>query len=627
MCGIFGIVTNKNRPDLIEPVKHATRALAHRGPDDEGIEFLRNGNDGLTVAFAHRRLSILDLSPAGHQPMRDEITGNWITYNGEVFNFREVRGRLISQGLNFHSESDTEVVLKGYGLFGNRAIADWRGMFAFGVWNEREHSLTLVRDRLGIKPLYYYYDGESFIFASELRALLATGLVPKRMSQVALDSYFAFGSVQQPLTIIENVYALLPGHSLTFKEGRINTLPYWELHADGYHPVTNQQALVAEIRELLLESVRLRMVSDVPVGVFLSGGIDSSAVVALMRQATTNEIRSFSICFKEQEFNEQIYAERVAQSYETCHQSVFISENEALSKLPSAMNAMDQPSIDGFNTYLISEAVAQSGLKVALSGLGGDEVFAGYSFYQTIFRDEWLREQVKNIPQGIRKMAAVALNSVASTQRSIKLGSILSDDQLCEPVVQLHRQLFSKHQRHKLLGQGIANSEDRTKLDNWTEHRFENTFDTDPLNRASALELGGYLSNTLLRDTDSMSMAHNLEVRVPLIDHKIIERSLLVPGALKLQNKKPKWLLVDAVKDLPSEIIYRRKRGFELPFKVWLSSVLRPQIESVIESASSLHIFDKHSAQSVWNDFLTGRTSWARAWSLYVVSEWSALNL
>jgi len=629
MCGIFGIITTKPRTALIEPVARAARALAHRGPDDEGIEFIREGRNGdLTVAFAHRRLSILDLSPAGHQPMRDGATGNWITYNGEVFNFRETRRTLESRGLEFGSESDTEVLLKGYGMAGREAIADWRGMFALGFWDERQRQLTLVRDRLGIKPLYYYQDGDSFLFASEIRALLATGLVPRQISQVAIDSYLAFGSVQEPLTIIENVYALLPGHLLTLKDGRVSTEAYWQLQAKpiAQAATRRQHELVAETRELLLEAVRLWMVSDVPVGVFLSGGIDSSAAVSLMRQATNNEIKSFSICFREQEFNEQVYAEQIARQFQTNHHSVFVSGEEALVKLPQALSAMDQPSIDGVNTYLISEAVAQAGLKVAVSGLGGDEVFAGYGFFRTIARDEQLRRQVKNVPLSLRRAAAGAINSVAAGPRAAKFSALLESDHLSEHAVQLHRQLFTRQQRGDLLGQPGPSSTGAAKLEEWITSRFVNCSDADPINQASVLELGGYLSNTLLRDTDSMSMAHGLEVRVPLIDHQLIEQTLQVAGNTKLREGRQKWLLVEAVGNLPAEVTDRPKRGFELPFKHWLQGALREQIETSLQSSRQAGVLNADALQSVWRSFLTGGTTWSRAWSLYVLNEWVARN-
>jgi len=631
VCGIFGIITTKPRAEVSEPLARAAQALAHRGPDDEGVEFLRESQGGqgdLTVAFAHRRLSILDLSPAGHQPMRDSATGNWITYNGEVFNFRDVRRPLEARGLTFNSESDTEVLLKGFGLAGREAIADWRGMFALGFWDDRQRQLTLVRDRLGIKPLYYYYDGESFLFASEIRALLATGLVPRRLSRAAIDSYLAFGSVQEPLTIIENVYAILPGHLLTLKDGHVRTEAYWKLHATSQlQKLLKPREAIAEIRDLLLESIRLRLVSDVPVGVFLSGGIDSSAVVSLMRQATNSEIKSFSICFKEQEFNEQAYAEKIANQFQTSHHPVFVTGEQALAQLPHALSAMDQPSIDGVNTYLISQAVVQAGLKVAVSGLGGDEVFAGYGFFRTIARDEQLRRQVMNVPLGLRKAAASALHAAVSNPRAAKLGALLESDHLSEHSVQLHRQLFTRHQREVLLGHAGPPSVDSTRLAQWTASRFANCAEADAVNQASALELGGYLSNTLLRDTDSMSMAHGLEVRVPLIDHKLVEHMLNITGQAKLRAGKQKWMLVESVGDLPAEVTDRPKRGFELPFKHWLQGALREQIEASLQSSRLAGVLNTDASTTIWQSFLAGNTTWSRIWSLYVLDNWVARNL
>lgn len=628
MCGIIGIITNQSRATISEPLQRGLRALAHRGPDDQGVEFISDERDGLTVAFAQSRLAILDLSPAGHQPMRDDITGNWITYNGEVFNFRQAREKLIQRGLRFQSESDTEVLLKGYGLLGDAAITDWRGMFAFGFWHARARQLTLLRDRLGIKPLYYFHDGQTLLFASELRALLATGLVPRRLSAAALDSYLAFGSVQQPLTIIENVYALLPGHKLNFKDGQLTTTPYWELRADAVpEPVKDAAALRAEISALLHEAVRLRLVADVPVGVFLSGGIDSSAIVALLRRATKQEIKSFSVCFREQEFSEQSYAETVARQYQTQHTNVLLTEGEILAQLPHALRAMDQPSIDGINTYIVSQAAADAGLKVALSGLGGDEVFAGYRVFRTVARDEQLRAVAGAVPFGVRNAAAAALGAFASGQRASKLSALLRSEQFDEHSVRLHRQLFSPAQRRALQHAKLEHTTEQTELAVWTERQLALCAQADPINQASALELGGYLGNTLLRDTDAMSMAHSLEVRVPLLDHLLVERMLTIPGAFKLRAEQPKWLLTNAAPDLPREIIDRPKRGFELPFKVWLQGKLRTEAEAVLQSSRLTSLLHAPEMQTIWRGFLAGNISWSRVWSFYVLGQWLEVNL
>jgi asparagine synthase (glutamine-hydrolysing) len=624
MCGIFGIVTTRPRFELIEPVNRAVRALSHRGPDDEGVEFISDERDGVSVAFAHRRLSILDLSPSGHQPMRDEATGDWITYDGEVYNFRDLRRELEKRGSNFRSASDTEVLMKDLGERGREAIADWRGMFAFGFWNSRSRVLTLVRDRLGVKPLYYYHDGETFIFASEIRALLATGLAPRRISSPGLDSYLAFGSVEQPLTIIENIQTVLPGHILELRDWRVHTEAYWELRAGAEVKVQDERCMIDEMGALLADSVKLRLVSDVPVGIFLSGGIDSSSVVALARRVAGGEIKSFSVRFQEEEFNEAVYAEKVARRYGADHHSILVGEDEIISWLPGALGAMDQPSIDGVTTYIISRAAAGGGLKVALSGLGGDELFAGYDFFRGVARDERIRNHAQAVPLGLRKAAASAIAAVATNNRAVKLGALLRGDYLNDHSVKLRRALFTTEQRRALL---LANGCASPALNQWNERQTANCATADPVNQASALELGGYLSNTLLRDTDSMSMAHGLEVRVPLIDHKIVERMLSIPGRLKLRRGEPKWMLVNAVGDLPREIVDRPKHGFALPFKNWLAGVLRDQIESALWAPQLTRLLSIPAMQEVWSNFLKGRVSWSRVWSFYVLGEWGRLNL
>jgi asparagine synthase (glutamine-hydrolysing) len=624
MCGIAGIISRRHPDETRQALWRATRALAHRGPDDEGIEVIAENAHGWSVAFGHQRLAILDLSAAGHQPMRDAETDDWITYNGEVFNFQALRAAFPNH--NFHSESDTEVLLAGLARRGLDAVRDWRGMFALGWWDSSERKLTLVRDRLGIKPIYYFFDGETFIFASEVRALLATGLVPHRMSRVALKSFLAYGSVEQPLTIVENVYAVLPGHALTFKDGQITNEPYWELRAE---PVTNGPSS-EEIAELTAEAVRLRLVSDVPVGVFLSGGIDSSAAAALLRRAGAGEIDSFSICFKEEEFSEREYAERVARQYGTRHHSILLTPDEALARLPQALAALDQPSVDGINSYVVSEAAASAGLKVAISGLGGDEVFAGYHFFRTAARDERRRKQAQRLPRPFRMAAAAAVGAVASGNRATKLRGLLRGSDLDQPAVRLHRRLFTEEQIEGLLASTEVDEQealDREQLADWTERQLNNCLDADPINQASALELGGYLANTLLRDTDAMSMAVGLEVRVPFIDHLLVERMMKMPGEVKVRAGEPKWLLVAAAGDLPREVVERPKRGFELPFKHWLRGALREKVEGALRGPSLGDVWRAEATLAIWNEFLADRVSWSRVWSLYVLDEWTKRNL
>ena len=633
MCGIFGIVSKRRRDELTGALERGSRALAHRGPDSDGLELLTDEKRGWTIGFAHRRLSIVDPTPAGDQPMVDESTGNLITYNGEVFNFRQLRRTMEESGVHFRSDTDTEVVLKGFGRSGARwreAIKPWRGMFAFGLWNHDEGALSLVRDRLGIKPLYYYQGADCLVFGSELRALLASGLVPRRLSRQAVDSFLRYGSVEGPLTMIDGVWSVLPGHRLLFRDGEVGSAPYWEIGCGpGSAEVHNEKELVEEIGELTREAVRLRTVADVPISVFLSGGIDSSAIVSLLRQTWSGDLRTFSVSFPETEFNEQSYAEEVARRYETDHTSILLSENQILGRLTAAMDALDQPSIDGINTWFVSSASADAGMKVALSGLGGDELFLGYRYFQSIERDERWRKMADLVPEGMQALAGYLIGALPPVSSMVKAREILRNGETSEPTVKLRRQLFGGRQRAALLGSaGSTGSASNSALESWNRRQLAACAGADLINQASALELGGYLPNTLLRDADVMSMAHGLEVRVPLLDHLLVERLLRLPGSFKLGKSEgnPKWLLVEAAGDLPARVVKRRKKGFELPFDNWLRGALRPMAGDLLRLSSLQGVIDLKMARAIWDDFEARRVTWSRAWALIVLAHWVRRN-
>ncbi len=638
MCGIFGIVTRSGRGEVELILDRAVGALAHRGPDDAGRQIFHDERSGMTVGLGHRRLSILDLSSAGHQPMVDQSTGNSIVYNGEVFNFRQLRQEMETAGHRFESETDTEVILKSFGARGIEAITPWRGMFAFGIWEQEAGRLSLVRDRLGIKPLYYFEGADFFIFGSEIRALLASGLVPRRLSRVGVESFLSYGSVEDPLTIIEGIYAVLPGHRLEYRDGRVESKPYWEIRVDerAKEELVPKEELVDEIASLTREAVRLRTVADVPISLFLSGGIDSSAILSLLRQEGSSDIRTFSVNFREAEYNEQAYAELVARRYGTVHTSVMLTEVEVLAKIPAALGSLDQPSIDGINTWVVSEATAAAGLKVALSGLGGDEGFLGYRYFRTIARDEKLRKMVSHVPEGLRAVASAAIRATSTGASATKLSELLRSGSLDLPTVKLRRKLFTDRQREELIRsspdpiRSIEDERARKWHAAWTARQMENCRNGDSINQASALELGGYLPNTLLRDTDVMSMAHGLEVRVPLLDHLLIERLLRIDGRVKLGyglREVQKWLLVRAAGDLPAEIVERRKRGFEIPFALWFRGALRSRIEESLRAPGLERVLNREAVERVWSEFLAGRTTWSRVWALFVLSNWIETHL
>lgn len=630
MCGIAGFVDHDSKVNGAA-LTAANRALAHRGPDDAGLQIIATANGG-HVGLANRRLAIIDLSLAGHQPMQDPATGNWIAYNGEVFNFQEVREELQRRGIQFTSHSDTEVVLKAYAVFGRNCLEHFRGMFAFAIWDNAEQQLFLARDRLGKKPLYYFQSNDFLLFASEVRALLATGLIPRNIDSEAVEYFLSFGSTGDPQTLVPGVKALPPGCYLTWQAGKMEIHKYWDpLCVPSAAPrlttkSLEETAVVRRIRELLVEAINLRLVSDVPVGIFLSGGIDSSVLVAALAGLQQKKINTFSIVFDEGEYSEASFSNLIARRFNTEHQELTLKGEGFLASLPDAIAAMDQPSIDGFNTFIISQAVRQTGLKVALSGQGGDELFTGYPGFRTIPRMEKFHGLQGRLPGPVRSAMAAAVPGSGASDRRRKLAALMQENgSLVHPYF-LSRMLFLPGQREKLLKNGTSSTIRRLM-----ETAISRASSLDPVNRVSYLELTNYMANMLLRDTDCMSMAHGLEVRVPFLDHPLVEYLLSIPGGMKVDSRTPKHLLVKALQDLlPDEIVHRPKKGFTLPFEHWLRGPLKTGVESAftqIGEGPLGSVLNPTAVTEVWNDFMLGRTSWSRPWSLYVLDRWCRKNL
>ena len=537
MCGIFGILASSGSvsPKLLE---QATDSLAHRGPDDRGtVVISSNATPRLEIGLGSRRLAILDLSPLGHQPMQDPETGNWIVYNGEIYNFRELRTRLQSEGARFVSQSDTEVLLKAYGRWGEKCLGELRGMFAFAIWDAKRSRLLLGRDPMGIKPLYYSSVGQNFLFASELRTLLGTGLVPRRLDPAGLVNYLNFGSVYDPMTIIAGVSALEAGHYAVWENGRVTDSMYWDLAPHGRAAMassylagnaTARKALEEDVYATLDQTVRMHMVSDVPVGLFLSGGIDSSSLAGILSRAGIR-LNTFSVIFREAEFNESEYSRAVARAFSSEHQAIMVSQRDVLDAIPYALKAMDQPTIDGLNTFLIARLARAAGIKVALSGLGGDELFAGYSTFRDVPRMERFERFWGRFPAVLRQPLVRMFSSLSpDTDQNRKLTTLGGGRHKALHPYFLSRALFTPEQRDSLLA-----SSDEAVLARANVPLEEGLRHADPLdsiNRVSYLESRCYMLNTLLRDSDVMSMAHGLEVRVPLIDHTLAQKLLALPG-------------------------------------------------------------------------------------------------
>jgi asparagine synthase (glutamine-hydrolysing) len=628
MCGIVGILARNGVVDP-EVLERATQSLAHRGPDDHGTVILRdNVPEPVEIGLGNRRLAILDLSPLGHQPMHDPATGNWIVHNGEIYNFREVREKLEKEGISFVSQSDTEVALKAYGQWGERCLDEFRGMFAFAIWDARRHRLFVARDPMGIKPLYYFQSAEHFLFASEIRTLLGTGLVPRRIDPAGLFGYLAFGSVYEPATMVEGISALAPGSYLLWEKGRVQEARYWDLTAATEMP-KDRTSLIAETEERLDQSVQMQLVSDVPVGVFLSGGIDSSSLVGILSRHRIRP-RTFSIVFKEEEFSEAKYSRAIAERFKTDHHEIPVSQQDFFAAIPAALRAMDQPTIDGVNTYFVSEQARRAGVKVALSGLGGDELFAGYSSFRAVPRMERFAGAWRHAPGPVRAGVAGMFQVLApASDQNRKLSALLRENgRLLHPYF-LSRMLFTPGVRDGL--SRTANVEISARVQRPLQDSLARTRKYDPINRVSYLESRCYMLNTLLRDSDAMSMAHGLEVRVPLIDHRLAESLMRMPGTWKMDATTPKPLLVGALRGaLPEEIVRRPKTGFTLPFDRWVRESLRPEIEKALGTMGEsplAEVLTDDGSHRVWNEFLRGTTSWSRPWSLFVLRRWCEVNL
>jgi asparagine synthase (glutamine-hydrolysing) len=640
MCGIFGIVAHNARiPDGV--LERGTQSLAHRGPDDSGSIVIRDSvPDATEIGLGSRRLAILDLSPLGHQPMHDAETGNWIVYNGEIYNFHDIRDELEKSGTTFVSHSDTEVLLKAYARWGEACLTKFRGMFAFALWDARRHRLFIARDPMGIKPVYYAQAGSYFIFASEVRTLLGTGLVPPRLDPAGLVNYLTFGSAYDPLTLVEGIRALPPGHTLTWEGGVLRQASYWDLvdedepaiakRASESFSAATEKGAAERLQPILEEAVRLQLVSDVPVGVFLSGGIDSSALVSILSRSGVTA-STFSIVFREADFSEAQHSRAIAARFHTDHHEIKVSQTDVLAAIPDALGAMDLPTMDGINTFFVSRETRRAGVKVALSGLGGDEVFAGYSSFRTVPRMERFAQFWKNVPRAVRGpfAAAFAAFSPASDQNR-KLASLAGDNgRLLHPYF-LSRMLFTPPQRDLLFRNPDPSTNEKATASQ--RDRLQRALLLDPVNRVSYLESRCYMLNTLLRDADFMSMSQGLEVRVPLIDHKLAKAVLALPGEWKL-NGTPKKLLVGALAgSLPDEIVHRPKRGFTLPFEHWIRQELRSEIEPILSKKRISEgplggLLDANQVEQSWQSFLGGATSWSRPWSLYVLQRWCELHL
>ncbi len=631
MCGIFGVVGRADR----ELGERVARAIHHRGPDDSGVWIDKTDTP---VTLVNTRLAIIDLSAAGHMPMLSEGGGLAITYNGEVYNYAEIRAELEQRGRHLRSHGDTEVILNAYAEWGEECVHRFRGMFAFIIWDVHRQRLFAARDRLGIKPLYWSESDAGLLLASELKAVLSSGMVPSSLDFHALHHFLTFYAVPPPRTILQGVQALLPGHCLTWERGKVTVRQYWDVptveNGDLMSVGDDAIEIRRELRRLLEESIRLRMISDVPVGAFLSGGVDSSAVVALMARLSGKRLQTFSIGFHAEgkRIDERRFAEIVARCYETEHNEVVISGRDVAAQLPDFVRAMDQPTGDGLNTYMVSRATARH-VKVALSGLGGDELFAGYRQYRYLLQAERFGRLWQRLPGAGKAAARTAARQLAWISGRAAVAEVpgwLEAGFLSRYV--RTRTLFSEAGKYALYREELAAFQDRVAPSIELMHPYLVESERDPIVRVTRLELKSYLAHMLLRDTDAMSMAHSLEVRVPLIDYKLVEFATRIPASLKLTHSpigvlqgRTKRVLTDALNDvLPAEITRRRKQGFYMPVGAWLRGDLQPMVAESLsrESVRRRGLFDPDAVAGLRSDFEAGRGPYMRVWALLMLELW-----
>jgi asparagine synthase (glutamine-hydrolysing) len=619
MCGIAGFIDPRTPLESRgDAVRKMCDAMLHRGPDDAGIESRGEATIGM------RRLAIFD--PAnGHQPMQTRDGRFTLVFNGAIYNFHALKAELASAGWSFRTNCDTEVLLAAYAQWGESCLGKLRGMFAFAAWDAQQESLFLARDPFGIKPLYYRHDGDRLLFASELNALLAGGVFQAAIDPVSVSEYLAWFAVPAPRTIYRGVYSLRPGECATFHRGQLDIRSAWSFRTIPRTITTclSHEEFIGELRGRLDDSIRAHTLADVPVGVFLSGGLDSAVIAGLMTQATGARLKTFSIGFDEGEFSEATEAKETARHLGAEHHSRILKGSEVAADLDRILATYDQPTGDGINTYYVSETAHQGGVKVALSGLGGDELFGGYPSFKNLPRiSRWL-PLWWSLPKAVRN--SVIANLRRGNTRTRKFADFLRYAHDVHELASMQRRVFSEPRRRSLLSpETLETVSERIPFHPDLPALRSDLQNAATFEIASAWELRTYMADLLLRDSDVMSMRHSLELRVPFVDRPLIEWLWRQPTNFKFTPKHPKDALAEAAIDiLPPHMRSRRKHGFTLPFAVWMRRELKPFLDSAFDDSSveKSGLFQRREVQSLWRNFLHDRDDrgWSRVWSLAVL--------
>lgn len=621
MCGIAGKLyfdTKKNiHPDelalMLEQIKH-------RGPDDDGIETFGN------IALGQKRLSIIDLSPAGHNPMSNEDGSVWITFNGEIYNFQDHRDDLKAKGYKFKSKTDTEVIIHLYEEYGEDCLQYLRGFFAFAIWDKPKQKLFIARDRVGKKPLKYYLTNDQITFASELKAILADPSVPREVDEEALHHYLTLQYVQHPKTGFKGIQKLPPAHYMVVQNGKAEIKRYWKLDYTKKLDLSEEE-WIKRIRFKLSEATRLRMISDVPVGAFLSGGVDSSAVVAMMAQHSSHRVKTFSIGFDEASHDETEYARMVAKKFNTEH-TEFVVDPKSVELFPKLARYYEEPFADpsAIPTYYVSE-LTRKHVTVALNGDGGDENFAGYSRYDY----HLLGKKYERIPRFIRQ--GIIANSTNIAQKLFKTTFFNRANRFAQSMADTPERryynyicYFTTEQKKKLYTDAFwERMKDHATQDILADLAHESG-SNDYLDKTLYTDFNSYLPNALMAKVDIATMAHSLEGRSPLLDHELLELSAQIPSSLKIKNGEKKYILKKSLEGiLPNEILYRPKMGFGVPLVHWFRGELKDYMYDIIMDGEAIKrgYLEKSAVKKILDTHANTKVDYANhIWALIMLEHW-----
>lgn len=639
MCGIAGFSGTVTDP--LASLSMMMKSLNHRGPDDRGLWFDNNAK----IGFAHARLSILDLSSAGHQPMHSQSGRYVIVFNGEIYNYKQILSELeINSKIKLKGQSDTEILLAAIEIWGlKNALKKTSGMFALALWDKEKNALSLARDRVGEKPLYYGWVEDTFVFASELKAFKQLKGFKNKIDRRALALLLRYSSIPAPFSIYNNIHKLIPGHILEFnsKSKEIKDFEFWsleEVYKSGrnFNYFNSDEEAIFELEKTLCNAVRLQMQADVPLGAFLSGGIDSSLIVAMMQNQSAERVNTFSIGFDVKDFNEAEYARAVANHLRTDHFDMYVTEQDALDVIPNLPNIYDEPFADSSQipTYLVSK-IAKQKVTVALSGDAGDELFGGYNRY--VFTQNMF-EKIKKIPTPIKNILSKLIFSLSEENwnkyfgrffrsRFSNLGYKLhkgADVLNSSSVKNLHLKLASLIQEPS--DWLIDGNEHKTILNDEVQ-RFN---DFDEIEQMMIYDLLTYLPTDILTKVDRAAMAVSLETRVPFLDPNIIEFSARLPLDFKIRNGTSKWILREVLyKHVPKTLIERPKMGFAVPLAEWLRGPLKEWAESLLDESRLRKdgFFNANFVRNRWSEHLSGKRNWHyQLWNVLVFQAWLEEN-